>query len=125
MGIVRQAVALGAVEQATVIAPLAVQYYKLKAFLGLEGFIKALAAIPISNTWQAQVRDNYLLEIEQCISALAMGGLHQELELWFAPASDVLERWRAVVEDINNQGLKDFAVFAVAMGLLAEIAQRV
>lgn len=125
MGIVRQAVALGAVEQATVIAPLAVQYYKLKAFLGLEGFIKALAAIPISNTWQAQVRDNYLLEIEQCISALAMGGLHQDLELWFAPASDVLERWRAVVEDINNQGLKDFAVFAVAMGLLAEIAQRV
>lgn len=125
MGMVRQAVASGAVEQVTVIAPLAVQYYRLKAFLGLEGFIKALAAIPISNTWQAQVRDNYLLEIEQCISALAMGGSQQDLALWFAPAADVLERWRAVIADINSQGLKDFAVFAVAMGLLAEIAQRV
>ncbi len=122
MGVVKQLAALGGGQDQ--VLPLAVNYYQLKAYLGLEAFIKALAAIPISNTWQAQVRDNYLLEIEQSISTLALRSLNQDLTQWFSPAADLLERWQAVVADINSQGLKDFAVFAVAMGLLAEIAQR-
>lgn len=106
-------------------AAVAVNYYRLKEHLQLAGFIRALAAIPISNSWQAQVRDAYLLEVEHSLSKLARLGLNQDLGQWFAPAADLLERWQAVIEDIDKQGLEDFAVFAVAMGLLGEITKRV
>ncbi|MEY4590025.1 MAG: hypothetical protein RL497_2101 [Pseudomonadota bacterium] len=109
-------------------AALTEHYYNLKAQLKLAGFIKALAAIPISNTWQAQVRDTYLLEIEQTLSRMAntlQAQPHTALQQWLAPADTLLARWVELIADIDQQGLKDFAVFAVAMGLLGEIAQRV
>ncbi|HEY6530513.1 MAG TPA: NAD-glutamate dehydrogenase [Cellvibrionaceae bacterium] len=104
---------------------LAVSYYRLKAHLHMDGFIQALASIPISNSWQAQVRDSYLLEVENTLSQFAVVSAAHNLKEWFAPAEDLWGRWIVLIEDIEKQGLEDFAVFAVAMGLLAEIAKRV
>ncbi|HMW47900.1 MAG TPA: NAD-glutamate dehydrogenase, partial [Cellvibrionaceae bacterium] len=127
LGIVQQIdrAQTGIAQPAEVYTTLAVNYYRLKEHLQVAGFIRALAAIPISNSWQAQVRDAYLLEVEHCLSQLALKGLNRALDQWFAPAAELLARWQAVTDDIEKQGLEDFAVFAVAMGLLAEIAKRV
>ena len=74
LGIVQQLDQLpaGQALDGSVCSALAMNYYRLKEHLHLAGFIRALAAIPISNTWQAQVRDAYLLEVEQSLSHLAL-----------------------------------------------------
>jgi glutamate dehydrogenase len=128
IGVVQQGIGTGenSMVQVESCGLLAMQYHRLKAQLKLGSFIQALAAIPISNNWQSQVRDTYLLDIERKLSQLAALSLPfaQDLPAWLSPCNDLLGRWNRVIEDIEKQGLQDFAVFAVAMNMLGDIAKR-
>lgn len=128
IGVVQQGIGVGdkTMAQTESCDHLALQYYRLKTQLKLASFIHALAAIPISNNWQSQVRDTYLLDIERKLSQMAALSLPfaADLPTWFSPCGDLLERWHRVIEDIEKQGLQDFAVFAVAMNMLGDITKR-
>jgi glutamate dehydrogenase len=109
----------------------AVVFYQLQDALGLGEFANALSDMPVENIWQAQVRESYLYELEQHICRMVVAYLQQHdtaaapVASWLAQLGDAPHRWQQLQKELRSSGSADFAVFAVAMGELADLARAV
>ncbi len=86
----------------------------------------------IDNEWQAMARDTYLEDLEWQQRTLAVGALRymqrgdtlpQCLESWEQQQAPLLGRWHDMLTELHTTDAPDFAMFAVAIRELLDLAQ--
>tara|TARA_R100000005_G_scaffold5644_1_gene2769 strand:- start:9859 stop:14703 length:4845 start_codon:yes stop_codon:yes gene_type:complete len=107
-------------------------YFEMGERLQLDWFSGQILASKIENEWQALARDTYLEDLEWQQRTLAVGALRYLtaegsleacLETWEAQQAALLSRWQDMVTELHTTDSPDFAMFAVAVRELLDLAQ--
>ncbi|HSB97183.1 MAG TPA: NAD-glutamate dehydrogenase domain-containing protein, partial [Spongiibacteraceae bacterium] len=107
-------------------------YVALAQALELDSFAKQIADLKVENHWQAQARETFRDDLEWQQRKLAVGALLHLcpqgdvpacLQRWLKQQQTLVERWRALLMELHGTEAKEFAVFAVAIRELLDLAQ--
>ncbi|MEQ9465010.1 MAG: NAD-glutamate dehydrogenase, partial [Haliea sp.] len=107
-------------------------YFELGERLELDWFSGQVLASKVDNEWQALARDTYLEDLEWQQRTLAVGALRYLdgtgtlaacLEAWEEQQSVLLSRWQDMLTELHTTDSPDFAMFAVAVRELLDLAQ--
>ena len=107
-------------------------YFELGQRLELDWFSGQVLASKVDNEWQALARDTYLEDLEWQQRTLAVGALRYLdgtgnldscLEAWEQQQSVLLSRWQDMLTELHTTDSPDFAMFAVAVRELLDLAQ--
>ncbi len=107
-------------------------YFELGERLELDWFSGQILASKVDNEWQALARDTYLEDLEWQQRTLAVGALRYIdgtgtldgcLEAWEEQQSVLLTRWQDMLTELHTTDSPDFAMFAVAVRELLDLAQ--
>ncbi len=119
----------GALQSQLPVVNLAQCFYQIQELLDLDWFASALSDTKVDNAWQAQMREVYLDDLALQIRRMAVAYLqqtlqqHHELAHWFGAQAPAWRRWQQLQQEVQGQQPPDFAVFAVAMRHLTDLAQ--
>jgi glutamate dehydrogenase len=107
-------------------------YMALAQALELDAFAKQIAELKVENHWQAQARETFRDDLEWQQRKLAVGALGHLcpqgdvqacIQRWLQTQQPLVERWRALLMELHGTDAKEFAVFAVAIRELLDLAQ--
>jgi glutamate dehydrogenase len=107
-------------------------YMALSQALELDAFAKQIAELKVENHWQAQARETFRDDLEWQQRKLAVGALGHLcpqgdvqacIQRWLQTQQPLVERWRALLTELHGTDAKEFAVFAVAIRELLDLAQ--
>jgi glutamate dehydrogenase len=107
-------------------------YFVLGQELELDLFSRQIAELHVENHWQAQARETFRDDLEWQIRKLAVGAMRHLcnkgdvpacIQRWMAQQHVLIERWRAMLVELHGTQTKDFAVYAVAIRELLDLAQ--
>ncbi|MCR6651221.1 MAG: NAD-glutamate dehydrogenase [Cellvibrionaceae bacterium] len=112
------------------IAATALLFYVLHDRLGVDALATRLSDAEVENHWQAVAREAFLDDLESQLRAitttlLQAGPSDKSLELlesWLTDDNPWLQRWSAMVREIQSTQQADFALFSVAVRELMELA---
>jgi len=87
--------------------------------------------MPVENHWQALARETYRDDLDwqqrtltvSLIETLPEGDLDARMERWMEASEPMITRWRKTVTELREGEICDFAVFAVALRELLDLAQ--
>lgn len=107
--------------------------FALNERLGFHWLGKQLSALPVSGQWEAMARESFLDEVEQqlraIVSAVAANavacGADQALGLWEQAHTEAVSRWISLLADLRAASTRDYAMYAVAVRALPELAREV
>jgi glutamate dehydrogenase len=129
-------VSLGIIDAAAEIqAPVkkvAELYFVLGQELELDMFSRQVAELHVDNHWQAQARETFRDDLEWQVRKLAVGAMRHLcnkgdvracIQRWLQQQHALVERWRALLVELHGTQAKDFAVYAVAIRELLDLAQ--
>ncbi len=110
---------------------VAATYYQVGCSLDLEWFLEQLNGMPVENHWQALARETYRDDLDwqqrtltvSIIETLPEGDLDARMEQWMQASEPMISRWRKTVNELREGEICDFAVFAVALRELLDLAQ--
>jgi glutamate dehydrogenase len=107
-------------------------YMAMSQALELDAFAKQIAELKVENHWQAQARETFRDDLEWQQRKLAVGALghlcpkgdvHACIQRWLQAQQPLVDRWRALLMELHGTDAKEFAVFAVAIRELLDLAQ--
>lgn len=106
-------------------------FFRLLDELGLNWFATQISNVHVETYWQALARESYIDDLEAQLRKLTVSivrlqkgrSLDDVLELWIAKNSYLVDRWRNMVNEVQGSQVTDYAMFAVAMKELIDLAQ--
>lgn len=126
---------LGVVE-ATIVANVDNQqvtevFYLLLDRLSLNWFASQLSDVKVETYWQALARESYIDDLEAQLRKLIISLVRlkesrswdETISLWEVANKDLIERWRSMVTEVEGTSSTDYAMFAVALRELIDLAQ--
>ena len=110
---------------------VAATYYRVGCSLDLEWFLEQLNGMSVENHWQALARETYRDDLDwqqrtltvSIINTVPEGDLKTRMDAWSELSEPMISRWRKTVEELRVGEICDFAVFAVALRELLDLAQ--
>jgi len=111
---------------------MAEAYVVLSQELDLDVFGKQIASLNVENHWQAQAREAFRDDLEWQLRRLATsalryldasGNVRACVERWIGQQRKLVDRWRKLSAELHATDLQDFAVYAVAIRELLDLAQ--
>jgi glutamate dehydrogenase len=100
--------------------------------LGFYWFGKQITALRVDTFWQAMARESYLDELDWQVRSIVAWvmrspgegeGPSPRLEYWLENQKSEVERWRRLIDRIREAQTHDYAMYAVAVRGLLELAQ--
>ncbi|MGQ7248157.1 NAD-glutamate dehydrogenase [Halomonas sp. V046] len=107
-------------------------YYEIGARLELPWMIQQVTALRVKDSWQAQARETFRDDIERQQMALAASVLQMEggaretvqrVDQWLAQHESVHQRWCRLINEVSGGSQGGFALFAVAVRELVDLAE--
>lgn len=127
---------LGMVEAArlseTDVLQVAELFFSLGDCIQLHWLANQIAAAKVENHWQAMVREAYLDDLESQLRSIsvviladvaASGSVETALDQWIRRQETLLGRWRLMLSELQAASTPDFAMFAMAIRELLDLAQ--
>ena len=110
---------------------MAATYYQVGCNLDLEWFLEQLNSMSVQSHWQALARETYRDDLDwqqrtltvSIINTLPDGDIDARMKAWLAQSEPMISRWRKTVSELREGDINDFAVFAVALRELLDLAQ--
>ena len=93
--------------------------------------MQEISNLPVENNWQALAREAFRddIDLQQraiTISVLQMADAPQDMDarvaLWAEQHRVMVERWRAMLDDLRSASGHDYAMYAVANRELVDLA---
>lgn len=122
-------------------------YFILGDRLGLYWFASQISEVKVGSYWQAQAREAYMDDLESQMRTLAVSmlrlfdtplssradgdsesadgtsGIERVVDLWIAQHRVLVDRWKAMINELQGASGTDFAMFSVALRELLDLAQ--
>jgi glutamate dehydrogenase len=104
----------------------------LMQILDLDLFARQIADLKVENHWQALARESFRDDLEWQLRKLTVGAMNHLCEKgdvgtcikrWIEQQHVLVERWRALLTELNAADRKEFAVYSVAIRELLDLAQ--
>lgn len=114
------------------INPLAQIYFALGNYLTLPWFANQISNLPVDNFWQAMARETYLGDLESQLRSLSVSlirfkdesiSLDELIQRWSWQHKLLIARWKSMVNELQAASGTDFAMIAVALRDLLDLAQ--
>jgi glutamate dehydrogenase len=111
---------------------LAKIYFALGNYLSLPWFSNQISNLPVDNFWQAMARETYLGDLESQLRSLSVSlirfmdnnlSLDELIQRWSSQHQLLIARWKAMVNELQAVNGTDFAMIAVALRDLLDLAQ--
>lgn len=111
---------------------LAQIYFALGNYLSLPWFANQISNLPVDNFWQAMARETYLGDLESQLRSLSVSlirfkddtlNLDELILRWSEQHKLLIARWKAMVNELQAVNGTDFAMIAVALRDLLDLAQ--
>jgi glutamate dehydrogenase len=110
---------------------VAAMFYQVGCNLDLEWFLEQLNAMSVQSHWQALARETYRDDLDwqqrtltvSIINTLPEGDINARMRGWLEQSEPMITRWRKTVAELHEENINDFAVFAVALRELLDLAQ--
>jgi glutamate dehydrogenase len=111
---------------------LAKIYFALGNYLSLPWFSAQISNLPVDNFWQAMARETYLGDLESQLRSLSVSlirfmddtlPLDVLIERWSNQHQLLVARWKTMVNELQAVNGTDFAMVAVALRDLLDLAQ--
>ncbi|MCF1487825.1 NAD-glutamate dehydrogenase [Pseudomonas sp. AA27] len=112
-------------------AQVAKAFFAVGSSLDLTWYLQEISNLPVENNWQALAREAFRddIDLQQraiTISVLQMADAPQDMDarvaLWCEQHRVMVERWRAMLDDLRNATGTDYAMYAVANRELVDLA---
>ena len=116
----------------TSLAHVAGLFYALSDCLELYRFAGYISDLVVDSYWQAMARESYLDDLEQQLRNLTLNLCRfiddkntpaDVVSLWSQQQGHAIERWQAIMHEIQNAGPNDYAIVSVALRELLELVQ--
>ncbi len=107
-------------------------YFAMSDALGLAWFALQVSEVKVENYWQAMAREAFMDDLESQMRALAiaiirLGGPEMDImatvQRWMDQHQLLVGRWRSMVNELQGAAGSDYAMFAVALRELLDLAQ--
>jgi glutamate dehydrogenase len=107
-------------------------YIALMQQLDLDLFIRQIADLKVENHWQALARESFRDDLEWQLRRLtvgatrhlcAQGDVDACVRRWSERQQNLVQRWRALMMELQGADSREFAVYAVAIRELIDLAQ--
>ncbi len=106
-------------------------FFYLLDKLGLNWFATQISNVRVESYWHAMARESYIDDLEAQLRKLTISLIRlqegREIEelfpLWSEHNSYLVERWRAMVNEVQGAQSTDYAMFSVAMRELIDLTQ--
>lgn len=111
---------------------LAQMYFALGNYLSLPWFANQISNLPVDNFWQAMARETYLGDLESQLRSLSVSlirfkddqlTLDELIQRWSGQHKLLIVRWKSMVNELQAASGTDFAMIAVALRDLLDLAQ--
>lgn len=111
---------------------LAQVYFALGNYLSLPWFSSQISNLPVDNFWQAMARETYLGDLEAQLRNLSISlirfiddtpDLNELIQRWSSQHQLLIARWKSMVNELQAVTGTDFAMIAVALRDLLDLAQ--
>lgn len=111
---------------------LAEIYFALGNYLSLPWFANQISNLQVDNYWQAMARETYLSDLESQLRSLSIAlirfkdeeiTMDQLLTHWSGQHRLLIARWKSMVNELQAVNGTDFAMIAVALRDLLDLAQ--
>src|SRR5690606_19259938 len=111
---------------------LAKVYFAVGNYLSLPWFSAQISNLSVTNFWQAMARETYLSDLESQLRNLSaslirlMDGsqdVDSFIAQWSAQHESLIARWKTMVNELQAVNGTDFAMVAVALRDLLDLAQ--
>ena len=88
--------------------------------------------VKVHNYWQALARESLMDDLESQIHTLAVAmmrlagksmSIEEAVDRWMKRFPELVARWRAMMAELQNTSVVDFALFSVALRELTDFAQ--
>ena len=108
-------------------------YFAIAQELDLDLFAKQIAELKVENHWQSQQREAFRDDLEwqmRKLSVSAMrymcneGNVEKCVSRWLEQQHTLVERWRALLVEVQGTEAKEFPLYGVAIRELLDLAQR-
>ncbi|HGM5582118.1 TPA: NAD-glutamate dehydrogenase [Pseudomonas putida] len=112
-------------------AQVAKAFFAVGSALDLTWYLQEISNLPVENNWQALAREAFRddIDLQQraiTISVLQMADAPDDMDarvaLWAEQHRVMVERWRAMLDDLRNATGTDYAMYAVANRELVDLA---
>ncbi|MEE1883547.1 NAD-glutamate dehydrogenase [Pseudomonas soli] len=112
-------------------AQVAKAFFAVGSSLDLTWYLQEISNLPVENNWQALAREAFRddIDLQQraiTISVLQMADAPEDMDarvaLWCEQHRVMVERWRAMLDDLRNATGTDYAMYAVANRELVDLA---
>ncbi|CAG8865449.1 NAD-specific glutamate dehydrogenase [Pseudomonas fluorescens] len=112
-------------------AQVAKAFFAVGSALDLAWYLQEISNLPVENNWQALAREAFRddIDLQQraiTISVLQMADAPDDMDarvaLWLEQHRVMVERWRAMLDDLRNATGTDYAMYAVANRELVDLA---
>ncbi|MDF2489607.1 MAG: NAD-glutamate dehydrogenase [Pseudomonas sp.] len=112
-------------------AQVAKAFFAVGSALDLPWYLQEISNLSVENNWQALAREAFRddIDLQQraiTISVLQMADAPQDMDervaLWLQQHRVMVERWRAMLDDLRNATGTDYAMYAVANRELVDLA---
>jgi glutamate dehydrogenase len=107
-------------------------YIELMQQLDLDIFVRQIAELKVDNHWQALAREAFRDDMEWQLRRLAAGAIRnlaagesaaEAVQRWSLQQQNLVQRWRGMMMELQGTDSREFAVFAVAIRELLDLAQ--
>lgn len=111
---------------------LAQVYFSLGNYLSLPWFANQISTLPVDNYWQAMARETYLGDLESQLRSLSIAlirfkdehvSIEELINRWSEQHQRLIARWKSMVNELQAVNTTDFAMIAVALRDLLDLAQ--
>lgn len=111
---------------------LAKIYFALGNYLSLPWFSNQISNLPVDNFWQAMARETYLGDLESQLRSLSVSlirfvdeslSVDELIQRWSNQHKLLVARWKSMVNELQAVSGTDFAMIAVALRDLLDLAQ--
>ena len=112
-------------------AQVAKAFFAVGSALDLTWYLQEISNLPVESNWQALAREAFRddIDLQQraiTISVLQMADAPEDINarvaLWAEQHRVMVERWRAMLDDLRNATGTDYAMYAVANRELVDLA---
>ena len=106
-------------------------FYRLLEDLSLSWFATQISEVRVETYWQAIAREGFIDDLEAQLRKITITlartsadeSLDDLISRWSAQHVQMISRWRAMVSEVQGASQTDYAMFAVAMRELIDLAQ--
>lgn len=114
------------------VALMAKMYFAVGNYLSLAWFDVQISNLLVENFWQAMARETYLADLETHLRSLSISlirfahsheGVEDVVLRWSEQHALLIARWKSMVNELKAMNETDFAMIAVALRDLYELAQ--